>query len=183
MDEKLLVKPKALMVSAGHSATDPGAVSGKWVEAKLALELRDLVVDILRREGHHVISDGDKGVNLPLRTAANMAKAADIAIELHFNAGPPSAKGVEVLAAQKDKRLAQDIAVAIASVTGSPLRGERGFKPEGAGQHKRLAFVQAGGLVVEVEFISNPDAMSVYESKKHQVASAIAGVLMVAAVS
>lgn len=35
---------KTLLISAGHSSSDPGAISGGCKESELALELRDLIV-------------------------------------------------------------------------------------------------------------------------------------------
>lgn len=169
---------KLILVSAGHGANDPGAVNGKLKEAELATELRNLVAFYLARDEINHITDGEGRKNLPLRDAIQLAKRADIAIELHFNASVnKTAKGVEVLANPKHKALAQRLANAITSVTGSPLRGDDGYKPENSGQHARLGFIQAGGLIVEVEFISNDQAMDTYLSTKWLVAREIARVL------
>ena len=54
----------------------------------------------------------------------------------------------------------------------------RGAKPEVSGQHSRLGFVQAGGLIVELFFITNPDDMAAYQAKKWLVGKAIADVLI-----
>lgn len=169
---------RLVLVSAGHGANDPGAVNGKLKEAELATELRNLVAFYLSRDLVPHITDGQGRDNLPLRDAIKLAKQSDVAIEIHFNAATnKTAKGVEVLADVKDKGLAQRLAQAIAGVTGSPLRGDSGYRPENSGQHARLGFVQAGGLVVEVEFISNDQAMDTYLSTKWLVAREIARVL------
>lgn len=41
----------------------------------------------------------------------------------------------------------------------------------------RLGYVSAGGLILEVFFISNPQEMAVYQARKWLVAQAIADVL------
>lgn len=100
-----------------------------------------------------------------------------IAVEFHFNAAAPAVRGVEVLCKDKHKRFAQDLALAISSVTGSPLRGVAGWKLDSSGQHHRLGFCDAQGGIVEVEFLSNPDAMANYLAKESDVAQSLAKVL------
>ena len=85
-----------------------------------------------------------------------------------------TARGIEVLSRDNRKRISQRIAKAVQSVTESVLRGDDGWKPEDSGQHKRLAFVSAGGLIVELGFISNFTEMKVLMEKRWLVAKAIA---------
>lgn len=175
---------KTILVSAGHSTVpplDPGAVGNGFTEAYLPLELRDLVADLLLEKGLQVLEDGADGENLPLKKAIALARSADIAVEFHWNAGPPSATGIEVLAKPDKKRLAQQIAQAISGVTNLKLRGDNGWKPANSGQHRRLGFCEAGGLIVEVCFISSSVDMGRYTANKGRVAAAIAEVLAAAA--
>jgi N-acetylmuramoyl-L-alanine amidase len=168
---------KTVFVSAGHSDRDPGAVSqdGRYREADLAERLRNRIATNLRAVGIWVITDGDGGQNKPLKDAVWMAKKNQgPAIEIHFNAGPPGASGTEVLSLPDKKSLAQRIAGAIAKHMKSPLRGESGWKNDSQGQHPRLAFCQAGGLVVEVCFITNSDELKTYLSLETEIAGAIA---------
>lgn len=168
-----------ILISAGHGGTDKGAVSNQYVEGSLATNLRDIVAYYLQESGVPFMVDGERNKNLPLKEAIKLAKMADIAVEIHFNAATNrTAKGVEVLCQPKDKVLAQAICKAISDVTGSPLRGDKGYKPENSGQHSRLGFVQAGGLIVEVEFITNNEMMAIYEQRRWQVAKSIAQVLI-----
>lgn len=168
-----------ILISAGHGGTDKGAVSNQYTEAHLATDLRNIIAFYLKESGVPFIVDGEGKNNLPLREAIKLARLADIAVEIHFNASSNrTAKGVEVLCQPKDKKLAQAICKAISDVTGSPLRGDEGYKPENSGQHSRLGFIQAGGLIVEVEFISNPEMMVTYTQRKWLVGKAIAQVLI-----
>lgn len=176
-----------MIISAGHSGTDSGAVSadGKLREADLALWMRNRVATLLRADGQlRVLTDGSEGQNKPLRDAVQLVRAnpGSIAIELHFNASANrEAKGVEVLAKPVHRELAQSLAAAIANVTESPLRGTLGWKLDSAGQHHRLAFCEASGLIVEVEFISNPSAIARYLETKNEAATSIANALRDAA--
>jgi N-acetylmuramoyl-L-alanine amidase len=171
---------KKILISAGHSTVkpvDPGAVGNGFTEAYLALELRDLVSEKLHERGVRVIEDGADGVNLPLKKAIALAKTSDIAIEFHWNAGPPAATGIEVLSKPDKKPLAKKLAAAIHDATNLKLRGDAGWKSDSSGQHPRLAFCEAGGLIVEVCFISSKVDMAAYTSAKHRVAENIANVL------
>lgn len=168
-----------IAVTAGHSNTDSGAVGNGFQENKFCAGLRNIIVHYLKTSGYDVKTDGTGLVNAPLKDAIAIAKNAKVAIEIHLNASTNSkAEGIEVLANPKDKVLAQKISKAIYDVTKSPLRGEMGYKPENSGQHARLGYVRAGGLVVEVEFISNKERMKALNDKVWLVGKSIAGTLI-----
>lgn len=166
---------KIVTVTAGHSNTDPGAVAHGRTEADIACEARNIIVSYLKTFGLVTRSDGTGTTNMPLGTAITLAKGADVAVELHCNAGPASARGVEVLSKESDKALAQAIAQAIHGVTGIPLRGIKGWKPEDSGQHTRLGFISKGnGLIIELFFISNTAELALWDAKKWLICKAIA---------
>lgn len=170
---------KSIFVSAGHSNTDPGAVAHKRREADIAVEVRNMVSFYLQRAGVPHELDGNGTTNLPLREAAARAKRHPIGVEFHCNAAAnPAATGSECLAGPQDMALASDISEAISNALG--IR-DRGAKPENAGQHHRLAFVQAGGIIVELFFITNANDLRKYDEKKWVMARDIADVLIAAA--
>ena len=170
---------KVVTVTAGHSNTDSGVVNGKIHEQVIATDARNIVAWYLQSAGITVRMDGVGKDNRPLQEAVKLIKGSDIALELHCNAAvSPKAKGVEVLANPKHKGLAQRIAQSIAYVIGTPVRGDNGYKPENSGQHSRLAYVQAGGLVVEMFFITNQEELDAWDNKKWLVCKAIANVLI-----
>jgi N-acetylmuramoyl-L-alanine amidase len=166
------------LISAGHSATDPGACAHGYTEAAIALEMRDLVATRLLEMRHTVLQDGGLGENLPLRQALALVKGTDLAVELHCNAAANAqATGVEVIAPPHLKTVAQRIARAIAAETGQRLRGELGWIDQAQSAHGRLAFVKAGGLIVEMVFISNAADLRVFLQAKERVAMAMAGAI------
>lgn len=172
---------KSITITAGHSNVDPGAVNTltKDREADIVIDMRNMVSAYLRKEGITVLTDGDNGINQPLNQAVKLVKSSSIAVEFHCNASSnPSAKGIEALSQVKDKVLAQALCKAVASVTGSSLRGTQGWQPEDAGQHSRLAYVSAGGIILELFFISNPEELATWKDKKWLVAKAVAQVLI-----
>lgn len=166
-------------VTAGHGASDPGAVAATGEsEAQLMTELRDLVADRLRGAGHQVRTDGARWQNLPLVHALTLVPGADVAIELHTNAFTnPSAGGVEVISLPAQKEMARTIARRIAHTLEVPVRGAGGWIDQAQSARGRLGFVRAGGLVVETFFISNPRELAKYLQRKVDVAAAIADAL------
>jgi N-acetylmuramoyl-L-alanine amidase len=166
---------KSVFLSAGHSDVDPGAVAFGRREADFAVEFRNILSFYLHRAGVPHELDGAGTQNLPLREAVVKASRHPIAVEFHCNAGPPTATGVETLSATGDLSLGSRLCHAVADGLG--IRN-RGAKPENAGQHHRLAFVQAGGIIVELFFITNAHDLAAYETRKWLAAKAVADVLI-----
>ena len=163
-------------LTAGHSNRDPGAVNGTDREADIAQDMRNIVASILRNEYKiRVKTDGEGKGNLPLRDALGLIKGSAVAIEFHCNAAAnKTATGIEALSTPKNKRWCQVLSKAVADATGWRLRGEAGFKPDNAGQHSRLAYAQAGGIVFEPFFISNDKDLALFKRKKWPICRAIA---------
>lgn len=166
------------LISAGHSATDPGACANGYREADIALQMRELVAARLLEMRHTVLQDGGRCENLPLKQAVALCKGTDLAVELHCNAAANlQATGVEVISLPALKLVAQRIARAIAAETGQKLRGQAGWIDQSQSQHGKLAFVQAGGLIVELVFISNAADLKAFLAAKDRVAMALAGAI------
>lgn len=167
---------KIIVLTAGHSNTDPGAVNGSDREADIAQDIRNIVASILRDDyGLTVRTDGEGKSNLPLREAVKLIRGSDVAVEFHTNAAASkAATGVEALSTPKNKRWCQVLSRAVADATGWKLRGEGGFKPDNAGQHSRLAYAQAGGIVFEPFFISNDADLKLFKERKWAICRAIA---------
>lgn len=164
----------AIFVSAGHSNTDPGAVAFGRKEAEVVTEFRNIVAYYLKQWGVPHFTDGQGAENWPLTRAVKEAKQYNIAVEFHLNAASATASGVETLSAPKDYALGEKICKAVSKVLGIK---NRGAKPENSGQHKKLAFVQAGGIIVELFFVTNKSDLAAYDDKKWLAAKAVATVL------
>lgn len=167
---------KIIVLTAGHSNTDPGAVNGSDREADIAQDMRNITASILRNDyGLTVKTDGEGKGNLPLREAVKLIRGSDVAIEFHTNASVnKSATGIEALSTVKNKRWCQVLSRAVADATGWKLRGEGGYKPDNAGQHSRLAYAQAGGIVFEPFFISNDADLKLFKERKWIICRAVA---------
>lgn len=170
-----------ILLTAGHGGADVGAVNTSYqnkthTESDIACEMRNIVAHILTNDyGLIVKTDGIGKQNLPLKQALLMIKGSHLAIDFHTNASVnKSATGIECLTLPKNKAVAQTLSQAVASVTDWRLRGELGFKPDGAGQHSRLAYARFGGLVFEPFFISNDEDLAIWYAKKWVICRAIA---------
>jgi N-acetylmuramoyl-L-alanine amidase len=164
-----------MFISAGHSNTDPGAVGNGHKEADIAVEIRNIVSFYLTRAGIKHELDSNGTANLPLAATVKRSVKHSVSVEFHCNASDkPSATGCEVLCGRKDNALAQKICDAIANTLG--IRN-RGVKAENSGHHSKLAFIGAGGVIVELFFISNADDVARYQASKWLLGKAIADVL------
>lgn len=166
---------RSIFLSAGHSGADPGAVAHGRREADIAVEFRNLVSFYLQRAHIAHQLDGNGTTNLPLREAVKIARRHHLAVEFHCNAAGPTATGVETLSGPANMALGARLSDVIAAALG--IR-DRGAKPENAGQHHRLAFVQAGGIIVELFFITNAADLVAYDARKWVAAREVADVLI-----
>ena len=165
-------------VCAGHGGSDPGAVFGKYKERDLMSYLRNIVTIKLQEKGHTVLNDGKAWENLPLIAALPLIGKSDLAIELHVNAGPATARGVESLSLGKLKAASQRISKAIAAQLETTVRGEAGWRPQEQSARGRLAFVNQGGIIVETFFLTNDVEREAFLSKQWLVAGAIANAMI-----
>lgn len=167
------------VITAGHSDTDSGAVANGINESEIAEDMRNMIALKLRDLGHTVITDGSGKVNQSLSDAIKLIKQGDIALEIHCNAaGSASATGVETISLPKHKKLSQELSKAIASVTMDKLRGDKGWIDQSQSHRGKLGYVNAGGIITELFFLSNAAALSSYNSVKWVVASAITRTLV-----
>lgn len=167
---------KQIVITAGHSNADPGAVYGGFTEAEIVTEFRNLVAFYLKQADLPFVTDGEGSTNLPLNQAIKLITPNSIAVEFHCNAfSNPTATGVETLSQSKDYELGKKLCSAI---EGSLKIRNRGAKAENSGQHSRLGFVRAGGIILELFFISNPNDLNSYVNRKWLAAKAVAEVLI-----
>ena len=164
-----------ITLTAGHSDTDPGACANGEREADLMEGLRNEVATRLFAMGHTVRMDGSGALNLPLPDAIKLIAGSAIAVELHTNASDnPTATGVEVVALPAQKAAAQFLASAISTALGLRLRGDKGWIDQSQTHRGKLGYVNAGGMIVETFFISNPSDLQAYRDKGRALEKALA---------
>lgn len=168
-----------LVICAGHSNRDPGAIAHGHSEAAICADFRNQVSSALAERGIRHLTDGTGVQNWSLADAVQLAAAASIAVEFHCNAASPAATGVETLSHRDDFPLAGRLCTVTSEVLGIRNRGSR---PENAGQHHRLAFVSdGGGIIHELFFLTNLDDLEAYLANQADLADRVADVLAAAA--
>lgn len=173
-----------IYLSAGHNhkpvKPDPGAVGNGYKESDLTIELRDLIAKEITAKGYPFIIDKD-AETLAEYVARIKPGSGSVVCEIHFNAGPVSATGVEVLyrATDKDsKALADEMAFSLSHIMNM---ANRGGKDESMSHRGRLAILHtAAGTAVlpEICFISNKTDMEKYQKNKNAIAASIATLLI-----
>lgn len=149
---------------------------GEVREADIVTDFRNIVAFYLQRSNVMYAADGTGNENLPLAQAVKLIRPGSIAVEFHCNSFTnPLASGVETLSQERDKQLGGRLCAAVATTLDI---SNRGAKSEGSGQHSRLAFVRAGGIILELFFLSNPNDLRRYLDKKWLVAREVANILM-----
>ena len=75
----------------------------------------------------------------------------------------------------KDKVLCQKLCKGVSEILDTPIRGaDKGWKSQSSGQHSRLAFCEAGGIIMESFFISNDTELQKYFAKREALFDRIA---------
>lgn len=167
---------RTIVITAGHSNTDPGAVNGAHTEAAIVTEFRNLVAAELTAHGVAHVVDGTGSENKPLAQAIRLITPGALAVEFHCNAFTnKTATGTETLSSIDMQPFGARLCEVISNALGIK---NRGAKDEGSGQHSRLGFVRAGGLICELFFLSNERDLAQYLSNKQTLARAVAGVIL-----
>ena len=155
-----------IVISAGHSLSDPGAQALGVNEADLTMKFRDALAHWFRQQDYRVITPNDE---YSLRETIKEAKAfpKTLALEIHFNAFNGKAHGAEAFYTRADY-LAFETAKAILEVHHKMGLKNRGAKTSKQSHRGRLGFVDElpHGLLLEVCFMDNPEDMALVESPK-----------------
>lgn len=178
-----------IFLSAGHHLKDPGAIGvGGVKEADLTMELRNLIMVELSKKGVKAITDDDRET-LGQYLSRIKPGTGSVVCEIHFNAGPPTATGVEVVIPSrggdaqeraKEAEYGAKIAAAISKHTGLKLRGTKGVITEAQSHRGSLGLMREEGinLLVEVCFITSQLDLSFYKRFKERIAADVAAILI-----
>ena len=91
----------------------------------------------------------------------------------------PAARGVESIALNgPHTKLCQRLSQDIANVLGEPVRGDKGFIDPTKSARGKLAWCDAGGIIVETFFLSNPTSLAKYKTEVNSVVKALVEVLI-----
>ena len=122
-----------IFISAGHSnkpGRDRGASGNGFIEGNLAAEFRDLIVHKIQEQGiNPIVDDNNSILSETINLFKNKTSSNSIVVDIHFNAGPPSATGTETLIPSDntlfERQLAENISDAIHKRLGIKKRGKR----------------------------------------------------------
>lgn len=168
-----------ILLSAGHSNADHGAVANGVKESDISVECRNIVMKKLEAAGFPAVSDGTGSDNQPLTQAVKLIAGKTLAVEFHCNASVnQQAGGVECISLPSLRDESQKISAAISGAMGIKLRGDNGWIDQAKSARGRLAFVVAGGIIVELFFLSNPAELKTWQEKKWLICQAIAGAII-----
>jgi N-acetylmuramoyl-L-alanine amidase len=136
---------------------DPGAVSGEFREADIAMDWANELRSILRAAGHRVVRTRiDHKDPAPIGKRAVIAReyGGDIMLSLHCNAANGSANGTETFyRGSGNKDMAEKINAAVVAALGTR---NRSAKTEAASQHSRLAVMSFQPcFLIELGFIDH----------------------------
>lgn len=155
----------SLFLSAGHSPAAPGAAWRGFVEH---LEAREWVAELSRLlPGAQLVPPGELGAKI--RWVNARARPTDLAVEVHFNAATPTARGSETLYAPGSRRgavLAADVQAVLARF----FEPSRGIKPgwyqanPAKGPLAFLAQTRCTALILEPEFIYRADEIRAHRA-------------------
>jgi N-acetylmuramoyl-L-alanine amidase len=172
---------RKLFISAGHGGHDPGALGGGYVEAELTIELRQLVVNELRKLGIVAITDPNR--NALAQTLAWLRGKfgeKDILLDIHWNASlSPDSRGSEVIIPEQYSEFEFSLATALLKTLTDIGFRNRGVKPETLTFRKSLGWMRpnAENVLIEVCFITNASDMTFYQNSKNIIAKRLAYVL------
>jgi N-acetylmuramoyl-L-alanine amidase len=195
------MKVTGLIYSSGHTDKlkgDLGAISPnkKEVEGFLTVEAKNILTKYTKlaaeKEGiknlNLLVDRDDTALAETMQFLQGRTKPTDILIDLHFNAANGKARGTEVLIPEvytkEELEIADRISDIIGNVLKTPERGiigrADGVKTEASSARKRLGWMRMTGIniLIEVEFLDNPDAMEVYHRNKETVWKLVAEYLV-----
>ncbi len=175
-----------LYIFAGHTADkkspkyDPGASGNGYTEAELTVRTRDKLVAKLVAKNSKVVIDNDYD-SLAQVLAKAPVKASDVILDIHYNAGPTLATGLEVIIPDRNTLLERDYATQMSLVCANTLGiKNRGVKTEKDTARKTLAVMREEGsnFLIEVCFISNKSDLDKYFSKEDEMLTRLADMLI-----
>jgi len=171
-----------IYLEAGHGLNDPGACANGLRESDLTKDLRDIIAYKLKSKGYqYKIDDDMTAFPQSIFNLFRNSTDKDIILAIHFNSAAANVSGVEswvgVYASPMNILFADKISKSVSIITGSEVRATR---EETNSRFKSLYPFRYKGIKVllEVEFISNLDAIKKYMSKKWLVAESISNILI-----
>jgi N-acetylmuramoyl-L-alanine amidase len=175
-----------ILLTAGHSLKQAGArgINGFKEEVE-TIKLRDDVTKHLKKWYNATVwNDNDTD---SLQTVINQIKSKvkskyDISVDIHFNAGPPSANGVEVIIPNVNSLEEKFLGTKLSAEIAKTLKlKNRGLKTEKDTAHGSIGIlrqpVAATNILIEVCFITNVNDVTAYYNNYWELVKCISDTL------
>lgn len=178
-------KYRKVILVAGHSNSDPGAVSGLHKESVLTRKDRDGVRYFLEKHYPDIevlVDDDSKNLSEVIRWIKSVEGDNSIIYDFHRNsAANNKATGVESFiadgASKKSRQMGDGFNKVVHDITGMP---NRGTKTESESKRGRLGILhtKSPAVIVELGFLNNPEdrvdieewGAWIYEDVAHDIA-------------
>jgi len=154
-----------VLISAGHTMMDPGAIYGDLREADLTRKIAPMVLEALRQSGLEVQA---VPLDLPLpdriqwiNSSGLSAEAGDILVEMHVNDADSSKRGLEIwyegVGGNESEKVGVCIADSVTTQQGVTSNGVRSEQDHDLGSLRFLNATLPHASVVEVLYIDNQE--------------------------
>lgn len=155
-----------LFINAGHDLMSPGAVSGKYVENKLTMELRDVIVPLLAGVASVIEVPDELDLKQSIEWINKRATVNDVAISVHFNSFSDSGVGgtEAFYSNEREKQMAEIFSRTVSTVLGLKNRGAKHDSKTWIGSLGWLRRLVCDSVVVEICFLTHDFDMNSYSA-------------------
>lgn len=166
-----------VFLGVGHGGSDPGAVSGGWLEKDLNLAIAKACNEELVRHGVSVLMSRTTDENDDLTQEIRECNAfnPDLAIDIHNNAG--GGDGAEAFyhyGGGASKTMAENVLAEIVKI-GQNSRGAKVRKgSDGRDYYGFIRETSAPAVIVECAFVDNANDMQIIDTEEERRAMGVA---------
>ena len=171
----------------GARYTDFTVSGGIVWEGQLAANFRHEIYKFLVDAGFsdQVVTDVDSNITAEtLKLWQTKVRKTDLALDIHFNAAGPAARGVEVIVpdlyTKEEFKLASKLAIITENCLQTKLRGNLGVITEGQSARGKLGWMRLNCETVlwEVCFPTNKEDFLAFQSRHIDLAAEVAKLLI-----
>lgn len=150
-----------ICIDPGHGGTDSGTEGFGVSEKNIVLDIAIKLKNLLEKENIEVVLTRDRDVTLTPEDRVNFINQSgcDMAISIHCNGGPVSAKGVETIyghGSQIGQRLAENILEQIVKLGVAKRKAYYRLNAKRENYYFIIREVKPVSVIVETVFLTNP---------------------------
>lgn len=167
---------KMIILDAGHSITEPGAVANNTTEAKEAIKIRDMLIPLLKQNFEVIVVPDNLNLIQSINWVNSKCPNLDdgLALAIHLNAsGGHGAETLYYAGEEKSRKIAQTIIDKYCSLT---RFRNRGAKPDSSTRHGRLGWIRdikPWSCLIECCFIDTPEDINKLQEEYEEITWAL----------